>query len=173
MDDQQLVNDFLKNRSEKAFNRLYQAKTPRLYQMALRLTAHDPYQAEELIQEMWIIAIRKLEGFEWRSELRTWLTGILINLSRTSRKQQEKEKIMEQEFETDITEPPIYNVMDLEQAISELPSGYRQAIILHDIEGYKHREIAEIMDISEGTSKSQLFHARKAMKFLLTEKAKS
>ena len=171
MDDRQLVKDFINSRSEKAFHQLYQAKTPRLYQVALRLTAHDQYQAEELIQEMWVIAIRKLEGFEWRSELRTWLTGILINLSRTLRKQQEKERILEQEFETEIVEPPIYNVMDLEQAISELPAGYRQVIILHDIEGYKHREIAEIMDISEGTSKSQLFHARKAMRYLLTEKA--
>ena len=173
MDDQQLVKDFLKSRSEKAFHKLYQAKTPRLYQVALRLTAHDQYQAEELIQEMWVIAIRKLEGFEWRSELRTWLTGILINLSRTLRKQQEKERIMEQTFETEITDPPIYDVMDLEKAISELPAGYKQVIILHDIEGYKHREIAEIMDISEGTSKSQLFHARKAMRYLLTEKATS
>ena len=62
MNDQQLVRDFLNSRSEKAFHKIYQAKTPRLYQMALRLTAHDQSQAEELVQEMWVIAIRKRYG---------------------------------------------------------------------------------------------------------------
>ena len=90
MDDKQLVLKFLKRRSEQSFSALYKAKTPRLYQMALRLTARDQHQAEELIQEMWVIAVKKLADFEWRSELKTWLTGIPINIYREKRKKSEK-----------------------------------------------------------------------------------
>ncbi|MEL7001303.1 MAG: RNA polymerase sigma factor [Bacteroidota bacterium] len=172
MDDKQLVSKFLKTRSEKAFSNLYRAKTPRLYQMALRLTANNQYKAEELVQEMWCIAVRKLESFEWRSELKTWLTGILINLSREDRKRKEKEHLLREELlEADLEQPSPANIttLDLEKALIALPAGYRQVIILHDIEGYKHKEIAEMMDISEGTSKSQLFHARKTLRNYLKE----
>ena len=68
MDDRKLVNDFLQSRSEKAFRILYRSKTPHLYRMALRLTQNDTL-SEELIQETWMVAIRKLAEFEWRSEL--------------------------------------------------------------------------------------------------------
>ena len=172
MDDRQLVKEFLKSRSERAFSDLYRAKTPRLYQMALRLTAHNEHDAEELVQEMWSIAIKRLVHFEWRSELRTWLTGILINLSREKRKRQEKEiaaktALINEAEEVDVTSN--FTAYDLERALVQLPAGYRQAIILHDIEGYKHKEIADLLDINEGTSKSQLFHARKALRIYLKE----
>ncbi len=172
MDDKQLVNHYLENRSEKAFKALYRSKTPRLYQMALRLCAQDQHKAEELIQEMWVIAIKKLAQFEWRSELKTWLTGILINIARDKRKKAERELTVRQSvaLEQDTAfELPFFNQYDLEKAISKLPSGFRQIIILYAIEGYKHKEIAELLGISEGTSKSQLFHAKKALRSLLSE----
>lgn len=172
MNDRQLVDQFIKSKSERAFKALYRSKTPRLYQMALRLTTHDPHQAEELIQETWIIALRKLESFEWRSELKTWLTGILINLYRDKRKKSEREAHLlhgvreEASFDIDIS-----TKYDLEAAISKLPPGFRQVILLYAIEGYKHKEIAKILDISEGTSKSQLFHARNALRQLLQDES--
>lgn len=153
---------------------LYRSKTPHLFRMALRLT-QDEYQSEELLQEMWIIAIKKLEKFEWRSELKTWLIGILINLARAKRKEQEMELISDQEdvaAEGSSGELAFSNSYDLENGIATLPPGYRQIIILHDIEGYKHREIAELLDVSEGTSKSQLFHARKMLREYLSEEPK-
>ena len=172
MEDRKLVDHFLKTRSESAFLSLYEAKTPHLYRMALRLT-QDPNQSEELIQEMWVAAIRKLETFEWRSELKTWLIGILINLSRAKRKQKEREvELSEIHEQTPAASISYATVHDLESAIAELPPGYRQTIILHDIEGYKHREIAELLDISEGTSKSQLFHARKMLREYLSDDIK-
>lgn len=171
MDDRTLVQDFLNNRSERAFMRLYRAKTPHLYRMALRLT-QDEYQSEELVQEMWMVATRKLPTFQWKSELKTWLIGILINLYRSMRREAEKKVIAKagQLSELEIA-PQSWNESnsDLEKAIALLPPGYRQAIVLHDIEGYKHREIAEILDISEGTSKSQLFYARKAIREYLND----
>ena len=167
MEDRQLVTRFLQTRSESAFRQLYKSKTPHLYRMALRLTG-DTDLSEELIQQTWVTAIRKLAGFEWRSELRTWLTGILINLYRNLRREDEKEV----ELET-VPEPSIpasgFTVIDLEAAIRHLPPGYRQIIILHDVEGYTHKEVAGLLDISEGTSKSQLFHARKAIREFLND----
>ena len=121
VEDQKLVHDFLRTRSESAFLNLYRSKTPHLYRMALRLT-QDEYQSEELLQEVWIIAIGKLEKFEWRSELKTWLIGILINLARAKRKEREKELVGEQE---DIAagmseEMSFTNSYDLEKAIATL-----------------------------------------------------
>lgn len=174
VEDQKLVRDFLRTRSESAFTDLYQSKTPHLYKMALRLT-QDEYQSEELLQEMWIIAVKKLDKFEWRSELKTWLIGILINLARAKRKEREKEVISDQQemvAEVSSAELTFSNSYDLENGIATLPPGYRQIIILYDIEGYKHREIADLLDISEGTSKSQLFHARKMLREYLSEETK-
>lgn len=170
MSDRRLVDEFLKSRSERAFTSLYRAKTPRLYQMALRLTAHNRHQAEELIQEMWLIAIKKLAHFEWRSELMTWLTGILINLSKREKKQNTREMVSRETWVGDLDEEdhePRFTTDDLENAMDQLPPGYRQVIILHDIEGYKHKEIAAMLDLNEGTSKSQLHHARKALRLYL------
>lgn len=165
MTDEILVRDYLKTRSEKSFTKLYSAQTPRLYQIALRLTK-DEYQSQELVQEMWFIAIRKLERFEWRSTLKTWLTAILINLFRTSLRVNKSTEIVEVTENDSIGSIDIALVTanDLEEAIGALPEGYRTIVILHDVEGYKHKEIAEMMDISEGTSKSQLFRSRQAIR---------
>lgn len=163
--DRQLVSDFLDSRSERAFRQLYREKTPPLYRMALRLTAFNDFEAEELVQKMWIIAIRKLETFNWQSTLKTWLTGILVNLNRDDiKKAQSKKKAQEQMFVTRESESTIIAGFDLENALSKIPIGYRKVIILHDIEGYQHKEIAALLNINEGTSKSQLFQARRAMR---------
>ncbi len=167
MKDQILVSNFIKTRSEKSFQKLYRAKTPHIYQMALRLS-QDEAIAQELVQQMWVVAITKIEDFQWKSELKTWLIGILFNLYRTLRKRGER-LVEVEEYSSESVQPTISTKMDLEGAISQLPPGYRQILILHDIEGYKHREIAEILDVSEGTSKSQLFHARKAMREYLKD----
>ena len=167
MGDKELVREFLNNRDESSFQALYRSKTPHLYQMALRLT-QDKFQSEELIQETWIIAIRKLPDFMWKSDLKTWLIGILINIYRSWRRKAEGKSVTATELSSIALEADRaghdLEVKDIEQAIAQLPPGYRQTIILHDIEGYKHKEIAQILDISEGTSKSQLFHARKALR---------
>ncbi|HMB63515.1 MAG TPA: RNA polymerase sigma factor [Eudoraea sp.] len=177
MNDRPLVDKFLKTRSERAFTTLYRAKTPRLYQVALRLTAHDQHRAEELIQEMWIIAVKKLAGFEWRSELMTWLTGILINLSRREKKQNAGELAAQETWQGDWVEEdeePAFTTDDLEIAMDQLSPGYRRVVILHDIEGYRHKEIAAMLDLNEGTSKSQLHHARKVLRqYLIKGKDKN
>lgn len=172
--DQELISSFLSLRNERAFKALYSAHTPRLYAIALRLT-RLPEDAEELIQEMWVKAIQKLPDFQGRSTLRTWLTGILINLNKEHwRKAAKEKKTMELDAQTrETTTSQRIGAMDLEEAIRLLPDGYKQVLILHDVEGYKHKEIAEMLDISDGTSKSQLFQARKALRTYLSENSKN
>lgn len=164
MTDEKLVRDFLKTRSESSFSRLYEAHTPWLYQMALKLVNYNQSDAEELVQEVWIAAIRSLESFEWRSLLRTWLYRILFNKYSTY-----ASRVLHVRQEPDIghTHQPEYLNLDLEKAIQCLSQGYKEVLLLHDVEGYKHREIAEILGISEGTSKSQLSNARKRLRELL------
>ncbi|MEO9965934.1 MAG: RNA polymerase sigma factor [Reichenbachiella sp.] len=161
MEDDKLIDAFLSSRSDEDFRQLYRNRTPALYQMALRLTA-DQLDAEELVQQTWVIAIEKIRHFQRRSTLKTWLTGIMINLLKEKvRKEVSQKKTLERKG---ISQPQIsstsLDAIDLENAIKSLPIGYRQILILHDIEGYTHKEIGEMMDISDGTSKSQLFRAR-------------
>ncbi len=177
MTNRQLVSQFLETRSEQAFISLYDQFTPRLYQVAYRLSGHDKTTADDLIQQMWYIVVQKLEKFEWKSELSTWLTGILINIWREKRRKSQHEilihlEIQDEDHSDEDEEESLFNMDHLELAIAKLPPGYRQIIILHDVEGYTHSEIAHIVGITEGTSKSQLYQARKALRTYLKEAIK-
>ena len=172
LEEHQLISEFINTRSEAAFLALYRSRTPALYQTALRIT-QDAAWSEELIQETWITAIRGITSFRRESRLHTWLTGILINTYRNTRRKKEREAWLEEQPSAEYLLP--YTVQpqespDLEQAIAALPPGYRQIVVLHDIEGYTHKEIATLLDIAEGTSKSQLFHARKTLREHLNDK---
>ena len=166
-DEKQMVSRFLKSKSEEDFLALYRNLTPQIYGFAESL-CNQPEDAKELIQEMWIVALRKLPGFEFKSQLKTWLIQILINISkeknRKNRKTEHLDNIIPEQNFSQSTE-----ILDLRKAISQLPKGYRTVFILHDISGYKHREISGLLDISEGTSKSQLHRARNTLKRFLTK----
>lgn len=166
MTDKDTVNRILEYRSEDAFRELYRSKTPALYRMALRLTGGDVAVAEDLVQEMWCVAIRKLAQFQWKSELKTWLTAILINLSKQHYRDDMWIETADIPANTAVSSFDPQSI-DLERAIDSLPPGYRQIVLLHDIEGYKHHEIADMLGISEGTSKSQLAHARESLRQFL------
>lgn len=111
---------------------------------------------------------KSLSRFEWKSSLRTWLAGILIN--RTREFNRERWRQPEEELRHEVPASTIVRPgerIDLEQAIARLPAGYRQVLVLHDIEGNTHEEISLLLEISVGTSKSQLFHARKTVRAML------
>ena len=164
-----LVENFLKQRTDVAFKNLYREFEQDLFRMALRLAAGDRTLAEDIFQELWIRAIEALPRFGWQSSLKTWLTGILINcFKEQNRKNQTSHYIEISEHVGSDFGAIINNRMDAAKALSTLPQGYREVLVLHDLEGYKHDEIGALLGISQGTSKSQLFHARKAMKKLLT-----
>ncbi|MCG3118568.1 MAG: ECF RNA polymerase sigma factor SigE [bacterium] len=160
------MRNFLARRDEQTFRALYHRHTPALYQLALRLASWNVHEAEEAVQDTWLRAIEALEKFRWESSLRTWLSGITINCCRELYRQRARrsdERVAEQYVQEDATtndcEP-----LDLEQAIAALPNGYRQVLVLHDVEGYTHEEISRLLDIEVGTSKSQLARARRSVR---------
>ena len=152
---------------ESAFRELYRRHTPRLYQFVLRVMGGDELEAEDVVQDTWIRASRNLADFRWESQFGTWLTGIGLNLCRNRLRSSGRwTDLPEGAVGTAAADPREVRV-DLERAIAMLPPGFRTVLVLHDIEGFKHAEIAEKLGVTEGTSKSQLFSARRAMRRLL------
>lgn len=154
---------------EKAFRTLYRRHTPRLYQFTLRILAGREHDAEDVVQETWIRATEKLDRFRWESGLGTWLAGIALNLCRALfRRQDEKWLELREDLTVPVNGAEGLQRIDLESALSRLPPGYRTVLVLHDVEGFTHEEIGRRLEVSANTSKSQLFHARRALRKLLT-----
>jgi len=164
--DRLLASRFLEGRDEAAFRELYARHSAALYRFLLRLTGRAE-DAEEGLQETWVRASRALAGFEWRSALSTWLAGIAI---RWWREECRRRGRGEDAGDADAPEPAVESVnskidrLDLERALGDLALGYREAILLHDVYGHTHGEIARMLDVDEGTSKSQLSRARRALR---------
>ena len=151
---------------ELSFRQLYGRQTPRLYLLVLRFMGCAEADAEDVVQVSWLKATERLGTFRWEASFGSWLSAIGLNVAReTLRKRGRREE--QWSDESDYAGPaPRDKVdpLDLERAIRKLPDGYRTVLLLHDVEGYRHEEIAEQLGISAGTSKSQLFHARRAMR---------
>jgi RNA polymerase sigma-70 factor, ECF subfamily len=160
-DDRALVAAFLATRGEQAFRALYRRHTPVIFGLARRLVG-DP-DAEDVVQDTWMRAIAALAGFAWASSLRTWLCGIAVNCCRERWRQPLR-------FE----EPPVIaqpgdpeSTLDVQSALGRLAPGYRAVVVLHDIYGYTHEEIAALLEVEPGTSKSQLARGRRALRMLI------
>ena len=162
-DDVALVARFLRARSEDAFRALYRAHTPALYALALRLTGGDRTEAEDLVQESWVRALTALQTFRAQSALRSWLCGVLVNVRR-GRIRADWRIVDAPDVEPLANTSGGDDAIDLERAIAALPEGARDVYVLHDVHGYTHAEIAELMGIVEGTSKSQLNRARSLLR---------
>ena len=157
--DRALVREFLAARDEAAFRTLYRAHTPALYALALRLTGGDDREAEDLVQESWTRAVRGLGSYRADAALRAWLCGLLVNVRRE--RIRTDWRISDAPLDDTPAPPRLPEAsLDLERAIAALPQGARDVFILHDVEGYKHREIAVMLGVEPGTSKSQLARAR-------------
>lgn len=128
--------------------------------------------AEDAVHEVWIRAIERLQGFRWESSLGTWLGGFVINEMRDRSRAERREAPAVEELDPvdDIELLQTADRLDLERAIGRLPAGFRHVLILHDVEGYTHEEIAALLDIVPGTSKSQLARARSAVRRALCKK---
>jgi RNA polymerase sigma factor (sigma-70 family) len=167
-EDKILVQEFLRTRTEESFRALYRAHTPRMFQFALRLTRWEDSEAEDLVQETWIRTVRGLERFQWRSAFSTWTTGIMLNLSREKARRGASRPTLVAVPDLDESVapslPPDVSQMDLEAAIARLPEKLRDTLLLHDVEGFTHEEIAAVLEIRPGTSKSRLFEARRALR---------
>ena len=162
-----------------AFERVYSEYVGRIYALCLRLTA-DPTRAEEATQDAFVRAWRKLDQFRGDSNFGSWLYRLATNgvfMEHRSRKRREARvvpvadlhlvepsAVPERDRDTTLAVP---QRLDLERAIATLPTQARQVFVLHDVEGFRHREIADQMGIAVGTSKAHLHRARKMLQEVL------
>src|SRR5438270_5008928 len=157
----------------EAFEALYRQHSARIYTLASRM-AGSPDDGEDLLQEIFLQAYRKLASFKGDSSIGTWLYRLALNhcldyvRSRRAKMNKLTETLdAETSFEpTAQRDTPIAR-MDLERALERLPDGCREAFLLHDVEGVDHKEVAALLGIAEGTSKSQVFKARLKLRTML------
>ena len=152
-----------------AFERLYRQNVNRVFSLCARMVA-DRARAEELTQDVFVRAWEKLHLFRGESSFATWLHRLTVNVVLNARKSdgRQKTRFEENDEETGmdahagIVGMPLApgDLLDLEQAVEKLPPGARRVFVLHDVEGYKHEEIAEQLAITTGGSKAQLHRAR-------------
>jgi len=162
-----------------AFEQLYQQHYRRVYSLCLRMLGSTT-QAEDLTQEVFLQVFRKLGSFRGDSQFTTWLHRLTVNqvLMHFRKRGVKLEHTSEECDLTNVVETPLQSTrrismvdrLALEKAIAELPPGYRTVFALHDIEGYEHEEIADMLGVSIGTSKSQLHKARMRLRELLMKK---
>jgi RNA polymerase sigma-70 factor, ECF subfamily len=160
----------------EAFETVYKQHAPRIYALATRM-AGSPDEGEDLLQEIFLQAHRKLASFKGDAALGTWLYRLAVNhcLDFVRSRQAKMSKVTDTLDADTAAQPtarretPIAKI-DLERALEQLPAGCREAFVLHDVEGYDHREVAEMLGIAEGTSKSQVFKARMKLRGLLGRK---
>jgi len=166
-DDRRLVSEFVRFGDESAFRSLYHRHTPPVFRVISRLVGAER-SAEDALQMMWIRAAENLHRFRWESSLRSWLTGIAINCCREILRREKRDRadsIDETSHSLPRRPAPRAGLrIDLERAIGSLSPGYREVLVLHDVEGYTHMEIGELLGIEPGTSKSQLSRARRALR---------
>ena len=159
-----------------AFELLYQKYHRRTFSLCLRMTS-SPTEAEDLTQEVFIQLFRKIGSFRGDSAFSTWLHRMTVNqvLMYFRRRSVKNERTSEdgempEQMVPGSSNPNKMQVIDriaLKNAIAVLPNGYRNVFVLHDVEGFEHEEVARIMGISVGTSKSQLHKARLKLRGLL------
>jgi len=166
--DEQLIQRCLDG-DNSAYKILYEQHKVSLFNVAMRIV-HNAQDAEDALQETFVKIFKALPNFKGECKFSTWIYRILLNTCFTSLKQ--KKSITEKFDNLPIDQlknfsgqdqNPVANVI-LEQELGALPVGYRTVFILHEVEGFSHEEIAEMLEIRIGTSKSQLSKARKVLK---------
>ena len=150
-----------------AFERLYRRHSARIHSLCRRML--NPEMADDVTQDVFVRAWQKLHLFRGESAFGTWLHRLAINVVLAKRadaaKQRNRFSDDETIWERAAAKPYAGDVrMDFEAALAKLPEGAREIFVLHDIEGYKHEEIANLLGVSAGTSKSQLHRARMALR---------
>ncbi|CAN5650196.1 sigma-70 family RNA polymerase sigma factor [soil metagenome] len=152
---------------------MYYRYSGRVYSLALRLSA-DTENAKDITQDTFISVWNNIELFNGESAFYTWLHRITVNnFLMLKRKNKDKEtfSLSSEQYNINAIDPSktFFERIDTERAITKLPEQSRIVFVLHDVEGYKHKEICEMLDIKEGTSKTHLHRARKFLRNELTK----
>jgi RNA polymerase sigma-70 factor (ECF subfamily) len=158
-----------------AFERLYHTHANRVFSLCARMVS-DRNRAEELTQDVFVRAWDKLHLFRGESAFGTWLHRMTVNVVLNDRKTEGRQR---SRFEDDEDGDGVDGLaarsvtpgdrMDLEMAIAKLPKGARRVFLLHDVEGYKHEEIAEMLGVTAGATKAQLHRARMLLREALSK----
>lgn len=154
---------------EAAFEALYRGHAGRIYALCLRLTA-DRREAEERTQDAFVRAWRGLAAFRGEAAFGTWLHRLAVNGVLEERRGRRRRELRVAPVESPETRergggaPPVADAVDLEREIARLPAGARMVFVLYDVEGYSHEEIGRMCGIAAGTSKAQLFRARRLLR---------
>jgi len=152
-----------------AFEQLYRDNVRRVFALCFRL-AGSPDLAEELTQDVFVRAWQKLPTFRGESALSTWLHPLAVNVALSERRSRRRRlaRVTPTDdlapFEKPVKGPGPEAGLDLDKALTLLPDGARAIFVLHDVEGYKHEEIAEMTGVAPGTSKAQLHRARRLLR---------
>lgn len=159
-----------------AFEKLYRSHCDRIYGLCWRMCGGDRALAEDMVQEAFVRAWNKLHLFRGDSKFGTWLHRLAVNVVLSDRRIRVKRLQREQTFSDDIErvqvgDRDVYAGLrkDLEAAIAGLPERARTVLVLYDIEGYQHNEIAEMTGMAVGSSKAQLHRARKMVQEILKD----
>jgi RNA polymerase sigma-70 factor, ECF subfamily len=170
-----------------AFERLYKMHSRRVYGVCLRMTGNAT-EAEDLTQEAFLQLFRKIHTFRGESVFSTWLHRLTVNVVLMRRRKKRHPEVSldaPDEHNEDGARPfpelggpdlglsGVLDHINLSKAVEQLPDGYKEMFILHDVEGYEHKEIAEILGCSVGNCKSQLFKAHVRLRELLQEVLRS
>lgn len=160
---------------QDAHYRIYKLYSRSMYNVAYRITGRED-EAEDVLQESFINAFRNLDNYRGDATFGSWLKRIVVNKSINALKKRRFELLPEGD-DFDVPEEEgeeVYKaeltVDKVKRAIESLPDGYRSVLSLYLLEGYDHQEIAEILGVTESTSKSQLNRSKKKLKELLTGK---
>jgi RNA polymerase sigma-70 factor (ECF subfamily) len=167
----------------RAFERLYQMHSSRVYAICLRMTG-NPAEAEDLLQDTFVMVFRKIRTFRGDSAFSTWLHRIAVNLTlMRMRKKSSSETSLQENSDPESDHPGhlqelaasdtflagSLDRLNLQRALQKLRPFQKLVVVLHDIQGYKHTEIAKMLDWSIGNSKSRLHRARARLRELLQE----
>lgn len=150
-----------------AFERLYRGHVARIHSLARRMLSED--EADEITQDVFVRAWQKLGTFRGESAFGTWLHRLAVNvvLARRAELGTRRQRYYDDDAPLELVAAgpaqPEHD-LDFEEAVARLPEGARQVFVLHDVEGYRHEEIAQMLGLVAGTSKSQLHRARMALR---------
>jgi RNA polymerase sigma-70 factor, ECF subfamily len=160
----------------RAFERLYKSHVNRVFSVCTRMCG-SRVRAEELTQDVFVRAWEKLPQFRGDAAFSTWIHRVAVNIVLTDRKTEGRNRMRLVEDDSESGETPVQRAsvtptygdrMDLTDAMAKLPAGARHIFVLHDVQGYKHEEIAEMCGITAGGSKAQLHRARLLLREALT-----